>query len=94
MSDIIKNLTVDEDGLEGYIENVTSEDWYKNPDITLYDQLEYDAFELACEFAELLGVHLNKEEIGDFYLAKEITGAIMGVLEKEFKIPFPVVKNQ
>lgn len=89
MHDVLKKLTIDKDGLEGYIKDVTGEDWYKNPDITLYDQFEYDSYELACEFAELLGVHLNKEEIGDFSLAKEVTSAIMGVLEKEFKIPFP-----
>ena len=82
-----KNIKLTPDGAIGYIEDVSSQEWYKNPDITLYDEVEQSAYELFCDFAQLIGVHLVKTE-PDFYFAKEISGFIMDLLEKEFKIPF------
>lgn len=77
------------DGAVGYITDVTNEDFYKNPRMELYDGLEQDCFELVCDFAELIGVKLDKEE-PDFYLANHIRDTIINLLEKEFGIPFPV----
>lgn len=82
-----KNIKLTPDGAIGYIEDVSSQEWYKNLDITLYDEVEQSAYELFCDFAQLIGVHLVKTE-PDFYFAKEISGFIMDLLEKEFKIPF------
>lgn len=82
-----KNIKLTPDRAIGYIEDVSSQEWYKNPDITLYDEVEQSAYELFCDFAQLIGVHLVKTE-PDFYFAKEISSFIMDLLEKEFKIPF------
>lgn len=92
-TNIVRVLSEEENGLNGYIEDVTNEDWYKNPPITLYDQLEYDTYELLCKYSELIGVHLDKEDIGDFRIVKEIQDLILAALEKEFGIPFPTTTN-
>lgn len=86
--EIGKNIKLTPDGAIGYIEDVSNQEWYKNPDITLYDEVEQSAYELFCDFAQLIGVHLVKTE-PDFYFAKEISSSIMNLLEKEFKVPFP-----
>ena len=86
----IEELT--EDGAMGYIKDVTNEDWYKNPNITLYDELEQSTYELICEYAELIGVHLVKEE-PDFALTNEIRDNIISMLETTFGIEFPKNKE-
>ena len=77
------------DGAVGYITDVTKEDFYKNPKIELYDELEQSCYELVCNFAELIGVKLDREE-PDFRLANHIRDTVIELLEKEFEIPFPV----
>ena len=77
------------DGALGYITDVTDEDFYKKPKIELYDELEQSCYELVCNFAELIGVELDREE-PDFRLANHIRDTVVELLEEEFKIPFPV----
>lgn len=74
--------------------DVKNEEFYKNPKITLYDELEVSAHELICDFAQLIGVHLNKEDCGDYHLTMEVRDFIINLLEKEFKIPFPVYSSE
>lgn len=57
--------------------------------ITLYDALEQDTYELICDYALLIGVHLDKDA-PDYALANEIRDHIIEMLEKEFNISFPV----
>lgn len=92
--EVIKVLNIEDDGLSGHIEDVSNEEWYKNPPITLYDELEYDSYALACSYAELIGVHLDKEDIGDFDLAKEVQEAVIKILTKRFGIQFPGFKQE
>lgn len=76
------------DGAVGYITDVTKEDFYNEPDIGLYDELEQSCYELVCDFAELIGVHLDKGE-QDCRLANMVRDFVGETLEKEFGIPFP-----
>lgn len=76
------------DGAVGYITDVTKEDFYINPDIGLYDELEQSCYELVCDFAELIGVHLDKHE-QDCRLANMVRDFVGEMLEKEFEIEFP-----
>lgn len=77
------------DGAIGYITDVTKEDFYNEPDIGLYDELEQSCYELVCDFAELIGVKLDRDK-PDFSLANHIRDTVINLLEKEFGIPFPV----
>lgn len=79
------------DGAVGYKVDVTSEDWYQDPKITMYDDLEGDIFEVICNFAEVIGVHLDREET-DFRMVKEVEEKIMEILEEEFDVKFPFAK--
>lgn len=76
------------DGAVGYITDVTQEHFYNEPDIGLYDELEQSCYELVCDFAELIGVHLDKSE-QDCRLANLVRDFVGVTLEKEFGIPFP-----
>lgn len=64
------------DGACGFMEDVTQEDWYKEPPMTLYDELEYDCYELICKYAKLLGIHLDSEEV-DFDMAKSVQETVV-----------------
>ena len=77
------------DGAIGIIRDVSEEDWYQNYDIEIYDEIEADAYALACKCAEFIGVSLSKESV-DFSIAKQITEATMNALEKAFGVKFPV----
>lgn len=81
------------DGAIGTLADVTNESWYKNPPMTLYDELEYDCWNLLCDYAELLGLHLDRDEI-DFNLAKGVQENIMETLEELVGIKFPVYKER
>lgn len=76
------------DGASGYITDVTQERFYQEPDIGLYDGLEESCYELVCDFAELIGVNLDRDEV-DYRLANHIRDVIVEMLEKDFGIPFP-----
>lgn len=90
---VIKVLDDEIYGENSYIVDITKEEWYKDPRITLYDAVEVSAHKLICEYAELIGVHLNKEDCGDYRLTMEVRDFIIDLLEKEFGIPFPVTSE-
>ena len=90
---IVKVLDEEIYGENTYIEDVTDEEWYKDPKITLYDELEQDTHELICDYVKLIGVHLNKEDCGDYHLTMKVRDFIIDQLEKEFGISFPVANE-
>lgn len=83
-----KNIKLTADGAFGHIEDVTNKEWCISPDITLYDDVEQSTYELICDYAKLIGVHLVKES-PDFALTNEIRDRIIDLLEKTFCISFP-----
>ena len=76
------------DGAIGIVRDVSKEEWFQNPKIELYDEIEADAFALACKCAEIIGVTMDKDEI-DFSIAKPISEATIKILEETFGISFP-----
>lgn len=77
------------DGALGTIRDVTDEHYYKDPRIELYDGLEHDCYKLICGFAQLIGVNLDSNEV-DYSLANSVRDNIINLLEKQFKMPFPL----
>lgn len=79
------------DGAIGYKVDVTNEDWYRDPKITLYDDLDHSAFELICDYAEVIGVFLDRDE-PDYWMIRQVGEKIMEILEEEFDAKFPFAK--
>lgn len=79
------------------VEDVTDEDYYKNPRITYLDDLEYDCWDLFKKYAEMIGADFPEEdekEFGpDFYMAKQIQDKIIELVEAKFGVPFPRSKD-
>ena len=86
-----------ENGMLVIVEDVTEENYYKNPRITYLDDVEDDCWELFKKYAEMVGARFPKDEDGDygpdFNIAKEISEKIIEMVEEIFGVPFPMSKE-
>ena len=79
------------------VEDVSEENYYKNPRITYLDDVEYNCWELFKKYAEMVGARFPKDEDGDygpdFDIAKQISEKIIDLVEEVFGVPFPMSKE-
>ncbi len=79
------------------VEDITNEDYYKNPRITYLDALEDECWSLFKQYAEMIGAKFPEEyeeEFGpDFDIAKQIQEKVIELVEARFGVPFPRSKN-
>ena len=86
-----------ENGLVALVENVTNDEWYKNPRITYLDVVEDECWELFKEYAAYVGAKIPEDEEEDcgpcYSIAKDISEKIIDIVEEIFGVPFPTSKN-